>query len=438
MVAKHVHRSASEHDRSNIAKAFVTSGLVLKRAQGVYVEDEKGKKYLDMTAGGTTAVGYSHPRLTKALVNQVSRGIDHVDRQTMITEKASELADELKKCVPRSLGKGKAVFGHSGSDIIEKAIRLVRFSKGRPLIVSYYSAHHGANATALSASPTLKEMGTNALARFFSLPGFMHMPFPDSYRPWFGKGSAVGDNCLAFFERLLTSVVSPRLVAGVLVEPILSLGGNIVPPNGYFQGLAKICRENDIPLIDDEVLTGIGKTGRMFAMEHWGVVPDVLCAGKALSGPLPLTMLLAREELADQWEPKDYVGISKDAYILGCVAAIEILRIVRDERLVDNASRVGGHLEGRLRDMVDDLGLDGDVRGKGLMMALDLVESGRTKAPDSQRARKVVQEARRRGLVVGLTGTWENVIRFLPSLTVSERNIDDAIEILVRSFKVSS
>src|SRR2546427_13271413 len=166
--------------------------------------------------------------------------------------------------------------------------------------------------------------------------------------------------------------------------------------------------------------------------------PDVLCAGKALSGPLPLTMLLAREDLVDQWEPKDYVGISKDAYILGCVAAIEILRIVRDERLVENASRVGGHLEGRLRDMVDDLGLDGDVRGKGLMMALDLVESGRTKAPDSQRARKVVQEARRRGLVVGLTGTWENVIRFLPSLTVSERNIDDAIEILVRSFKVSS
>ena len=163
----------------------------------------------------------------------------------------------------------------------------------------------------------------------------------------------------------------------------------------------------------------------------------MLCAGKALSGPLPLTMLLAREDLADKWEPRDYVGISKDAYILGCVAAVEILRIVRDERLVDNASRVGSHLEGRLKDMVDDLGLDGDVRGKGVMMALELVESEKTKAPDSLRARSVVREARRRGLIVGLTGTWENVIRFLPSLTISERNVDDAIDILVRSFKAS-
>jgi 4-aminobutyrate aminotransferase / (S)-3-amino-2-methylpropionate transaminase / 5-aminovalerate transaminase len=164
----------------------------------------------------------------------------------------------------------------------------------------------------------------------------------------------------------------------------------------------------------------------------------VLCAGKALSGPLPLTMLLAREDLADQWEPKDYVGVSKDAYILGCVAAIEILRIVRDEKLVDNASRVGNHLESRLREMVDELGLDGNVRGKGLMMAFDLVESEKTKAPDSHRARSVVREARRRGLVVGLTGIWENVIRFLPSLTISEQNVDDAMDILNRSFKESS
>jgi len=189
LTSKVTRSSASELDRSNIARAFATSGSVLKRAQGVYVEDEKGKKYLDMTAGGTTAVGYSHPRLTKALVSQVSRGIDHIDRQTMITEKASELTDELKTFVPNPLAKGKAVFGHSGSDIIEKAIRLVRFSTSRPVIVSYYSAHHGANATALSASPTLKEMGTNALSRFFNLPGFMHMPFPDSYRPWFADGS---------------------------------------------------------------------------------------------------------------------------------------------------------------------------------------------------------------------------------------------------------
>ena len=417
-------------DRLNIAKAFGTSGLVLKKAYDVYIEDSTGKRYLDFTAGGTTAVGYSHPKLTRALERQVSEGIDHIDRHTAASEITSELVDEVKGFIPPPLAKGKVVFGHSGSDIVEKAIRLVRFSKSRPVVISYYSAHHGANATALSASPTLKEMGTNAISQFFNLPGFMHMPFPDPYRPWFGDGSKVGDDCLTFLERLLSSVVSPRLVAGLIVEPILSLGGNIVPPDGYFQGLAKMCRENGIPLVADEVLTGIGKTGRMFAMEHWNVWPDVLCLGKALSGPLPLTLLVAREELADRWEPEDYVGVSKDAHVLGCSAAIQILRIVREEKLVHNAEKVGAYLEGRLEDLKDDRKVKGDVRGMGLMMALDLVRSDKTREPDPSYARSVVAAAKKEGLLVGLTGMAGNVIRFVPSLTVTEQHVDRAVEVL--------
>lgn len=422
-------------DRANIARAFATSGLVLERAYDVYIEDTSGKRYLDFTAGGTTAIGYGHPKLAEALSKQMSTGVNHVDRLTAITEVASELAEEVKRIVPPALAKGKVVFGHSGSDIVEKAIRLARFSKARPMIISYYSAHHGANATALSASPTLKEMGTNTIAQFFNLPGFMHMPFPDSYRPWFGDGSRVGTDCLLFYERLLSSVVSPRLVAGTIVEPVLSLGGNIVPPDGYFQGLARISKENDIPLIADEVLTGIGKTGRMLAMDHWDVCPDVICLGKALSGPLPLTLLVAKEELVDSWDPKDYVGISKDAYVLGCVSAIQILRTVKEEQLVQNAARVGGHLARRLKDLKEDARINGDVRGIGLMMALDLVKSDEAREPDPTFSRAVVKAARKKGLLLGLTGMAGNVIRFLPSLTVTEQHVDAAMDVLADSLK---
>jgi 4-aminobutyrate aminotransferase len=424
-------------DRRTLAKAFASSGMVLKRAYDVYIEDAEGTRYLDMTAGGTTAIGYGHPELAKALTAQISKGIDHVDRRNAVSEIAVELAEAARKFLPPRLSHGKVVFGHSGSDIVEKAIRLVRFANSRPMMVSYYSAHHGANATALSASPTLKEMGTNPIAQFFSVPGFLHVPFPDPYRPWCGDGSNVGRDSLAFLERLLTSVVSPGMVAGVIVEPILSYGGNVVPPEGYFQELARLCKEKDVPLVDDEVLTGIGKTGRMLAMEHWDVCPDVVCLGKALSGPLPLAMLVAEEGLADRWESKDYVGVSKDAYPLGCAAAIAILRIVDDERLVQNADKVGRYLSRRLQDLVHDAKIRGEVRGKGLMMAVDLVRSEEGRAPDTALARSVVAGARKLGLIVGLIGPSENIIRFLPSLTVREEHVDSAVETLGTAYKAS-
>lgn len=424
-------------DRRSIAGAFATSGLVVKRAYDVYVEDESGKKYLDLTAGGTTAIGYAHPELSRRLTDQISRGYDHVDRMVGITEINSELADTVKRHVPKNLRDGKVVFGHSGSDVVEKSIRLARFSKNRPIVVSYYSAHHGANATALSASPTLREMGTNSLAQFFRLPGFAHMPFPDSYRPWSGDGSDVGEQSIAFFERLISTVYSPEVVAGVIVEPILSLGGNLVPPDGYFQRLSAICRDNDIPFIADEVLTGMGKTGRMLAIDHWGLQPDVVCLGKALGGPLPFTLLLAEKELADGWERRDYVGVSKDGYVLGCAAAIQIFKIIEKERLVENASRVGDYLAGRLADLKEEVGLAGDVRGKGLMMAMDIVKSEKGKEPDSAYARRVVQAARKRGVIVGITGPAGNVIRFLPALTITRNHVDTAVEALSEAFKAS-
>jgi len=424
-------------DQQNIFGAFRTKGLIVKKCYGITIEDPDGKKFIDFTAGGTTAVGYSHPRLTRALTDYVSLGIDHIDRQTGITEIESDLALEIKKSVSGKLAHGKVLFGHSGSDIIEKAIRLVRFAENRPIIVSYFEAHHGANSAALSASPTLREMGTNIISRFFQLPGFVYMPFPDRYRPWSGIDHDVGDQSIDFLEHLISNVISPKLIAGVIVEPILSLGGNIVPPDGYFKSLEMLCARNGIPLIADEVLTGIGKTGRMFAMEHWDVHPDVMCIGKALSGPLPLTLMVANEQLADKWETRDYAGISKDGYILGCAASLETLRIIHDENLVENSRRVGHYLEKRLVDMQKDLHLEGDVRGLGLMLAIDLVSDEKTKKPDSSLAEEVVSCARNRGLIVGITGAHGNIIRFLPSLTVTEKDADRAVEILSDSFSVT-
>jgi len=303
------------------------------------------------------------------------------------------------------------------------------------MIISYFEAHHGACATALSASPNLKEMGSNIIARFFQLPGFIYMPFPDSYRPWFGGESDAGTASLAFLERLLSTVVSPDLVAGIIVEPILTRGGNIIPPQGYFEGLARICEDYQIPFIADEVYTGIGKTGRMFALEHWDVWPDVLCLGKALSCSLPLSMLLAENRISEKWEPRDYASMSKDGDLLGCAVALATLRILREEKLIARAEKMGAYLMNRLQDLKRERHLAGQVRGLGLMVGLDLVESERTRKEDSSLAGKAIDRALKHGLILGIGGAKQNVLRFMPSLTIDEQQIDTAAEILDQVFK---
>jgi 4-aminobutyrate aminotransferase len=255
------------------------------------------------------------------------------------------------------------------------------------------------------------------------------MPYPDSYRPWFGGSSEPGAASIAFLEKLLSYVISPSLVAGVIVEPILSMG-NIVPPDGYFEALAEICERNQIPLIADEVMTGIGRTGRMFAMENWNLWPTVICLGKALSCSLPFSMLLAEDDLAEKWEPKDYASMSKDGDILGCAVALETLRVVREEKLVDRAGKTGAYLVKRLQDLKKDCQLLGQIRGLGLMVAFDLVESEQTKKEDSNLAMKIFDRALKHGLILGLRGAKGNVLEFMPALTIDNDQIDTAIEIL--------
>jgi len=421
-----------ERDRKHLSRAlYPRPGIAMKRAFEEYIEDVDGKRYLDFTAGASTSVGYMHPRIIEAGIRQLRTGVDHTqtDLSMGVVELRSELAEEVKSHAPSKLSSRKIVFGHSGSDIIERAIRLVRFTTKRPVIFSYFEAHHGASAAALSASPNLKDMGSNWVSRFFQLPGFLYMPFPDSYRPWFGEGAEAGAASLVFLERLLSSVISPSMVAGVIIEPILSLG-NVVPPDGYFQALAEICRRNLIPLIADEVMTGIGKTGRMFAMEHWNVWSDVICLGKGLSCSFPFAMLLAEDELAQKWESKDYASMSKDGDILGCAVALETLRVVREEKLVERAEKAGSYLINRLEDLKQDCKLLGQIRGLGLMVGFDLVESESTKVENSELAKKIFDGALRHGLILGLRGSKGNILEFLPALTIDNSQIDSAIEIL--------
>jgi 4-aminobutyrate aminotransferase-like enzyme len=427
----------SRHKKNLLKVLYPCPGRPIKRAEGLYVEDVDGNRYLDFMSGGFTAVGYSHPKVIEAIVEQAKKGADNPrsDHFLAVPELHSDLAEEIKSFVPNDLADGKILFGHSGSDIVERSIRLVRFATKRPMIISHFDAHHGATSTALSASPTLKEMGTNIVARFFQLPGFLHVPFPDPYRPWFGSSADEGKANLEFLERLMSTVVSPQMIAGIIVEPILSMGGNIVPPDGYFQGLVKLCNENQIPLIADEIMTGITKTGRMFAMEHWDVWPDVICLGKALSGSLPLSILLARSDLAEKWDPKDHAPMGRDGYILGCAASIAILRLVHEERLVERAEKMGNYLMKCLRDLKEERGLMGQIRGLGLMVGFDLVESEDTKKPASDLAENVALRVQKHGLIIGTVGVKGNILRLMPSTIVDENQIDTAVDILDRVFR---
>jgi len=400
-------------------------------AHGIYVEDEHGKTYLDFMAGTTNAVGYSHPKVTNAVRRQVEEGFDNIG----FSQLHNDLADVIRNLAPQELSTGRISFGHSGSDILEKSIRLARYATNKPIILSFFEAHHGVNATALSASPSMRFMGTDTIGRFFQLPGFLYVPFPDSYRPWFGKGADPSEASLSFVERLLSSVVSRDLISALIVEPILSLGGNIVPPDGYFQKLRRICKENNILFIADEVLTGIGKTGRMFAMENWNVSSDAICLGKALSGGLPLSLMIAKKDLVDEWEAKDEAGFCKEGHRLGCACAISTLQVIREEHLVQNSKKMGEYLRKRLEDLKKEQEILGEIRGLGLLIGFDLVTSEKTRNPDTRLAKNVVNRALEEGLILGTVGASQNVIRFMPALILEEKHVDKAIEILGKAFR---
>lgn len=414
-------RAIVERDGQVMAPMGRVYPLVIDHATGCEVWDVDGHRYLDVNAGiAVLAAGHSHPRLVKVAQNQVAR-FTHMAGTDFYNEPMVKAAEKLVSLMPG--GKGWQVFfTNSGTEAIEASIKLARFVTGRQNVIGFYGAFHGRSygSLSLTASKPRQRKG------FFPLlPGTFHSFYPNCYRcPINLKHPECGIACLDWIERtLFTTTTPPSEVAAIVVEPIQGEGGYVVPPPGALRKLRDICDRHGILLIADEVQSGVGRTGKMWAFEHDEIVPDIVASAKGLGGGLPIGAMIARSEHATRWQPGSH-GNTYGGNGLTCAVTYELLCMVEEE-LMANAATVGAELHARLDALATRFAVIGAVRGRGLMIGVELIDPA-TGAPDHDLAEAVMQESFRKGLLVLTCGA--STIRFCPPLTLTIEQADEAVE----------
>jgi 4-aminobutyrate aminotransferase len=394
--------------------------LVIDHASGSTVQDVDGNVFLDCAAGiAVNSTGHSHPEVVKAVADQAGRFL-HMSGTDFYYELQVRLAEEIAAIVPIE-GGVKSFFGNSGTEAVEAAIKLARFATGRPNILAFLGGFHGRTlgALAVTASKPVQRRGFGPL-----MAGVYHAPYADCYRCPVGlTPETCAAECLDYIDhQLFVHLLSPDEVAAIVVEPIQGEGGYIVAPDQFLQRLRELTRAHGILLVVDEVQSGMGRTGKMFAIEHAGVEPDVVAIAKGVASGMPLGVTAARADLMT-WPPGAHAS-TFGGNPVSCAAALVTIKLLKD-RLIANAADVGAHLIGGLKALADKHPLIGDVRGRGLMVGVELVRNRETKerAPDERNA--VVTAAFRRGLLI--LGAGKSSIRFSPPLVLTRDEAGTAI-----------
>jgi 4-aminobutyrate aminotransferase len=396
--------------------------LVIARGSGATVEDVDGNLFLDCTAGiAVNATGHSHPDVVEAIVAQAGRFL-HMSGTDFYYEAQVRLAEELAAVVPIT-GGVRSFFGNSGTEAIEASIKLARYATGRGGLVAFIGSFHGRTlgSLALTSSRAVQRRGFGPL-----MPGVYHVPFPNCYRCPLGLDSKrCAAECIEYIDPyLFRQVVSPDEVAAFVIEPIQGEGGYVVAPDQFLQRLRELASRHGILLIADEVQSGMGRTGRMFAIEFSGVEPDIVAMAKAIASGLPLGVTSARAAVMS-WPPGAHAS-TFGGNPIACAAALATLKLLRDS-LLHNAASVGAHLIEGLGALADRHPLIGDVRGRGLMAGVELVRDRQTKERAPAERDALIQAAFRRGLL--LLGAGRNTIRFSPPLVLTRDEADTALRI---------
>jgi 4-aminobutyrate aminotransferase len=394
--------------------------------EGHRLFDTAGRAYLDFANGiAVTALGHAHPRVTAAIHAQADKLIGPtgaIGYSQPVVTLARMLADTLPDPIDT------VMFLNSGSEAIDGALKLARRVTGRPGIIAFHGAFHGRTfgATSVTTSNVNYRAGYEPL-----LPSVYLAPFPAAYRDFDGDDDRATEACLAALRRTLGSAVPPSAVAAILIEPVQGEGGYYPAPPAFLRGLREICDEHGILLIADEVQTGFGRTGEMFAVQHWGVEPDILVMAKGIASGLPLSGILARAELMEHWKPGTHGG-TYGGNVVSCAAALATLDVIEDEDLVANARARGAQLVGGLRELQADHGAIGDVRGLGCMVGVEFVKPGEGdgRIPDAALTKRVIGEALDRQLIVLSAGSYMNVSRLIPPLVTTTDEVDRALSIL--------
>jgi 4-aminobutyrate aminotransferase len=401
--------------------------LVIEHAKGSYLYAVDGRRYLDFASGiAVTNLGHGHPAVLRAAHDQ----LDKLVHTSVVAhhEPAIELAERIAAVAPGTLDK--VFFANSGAEAVEGAIKLARYTTGRPALVAFQGAFHGRTYGALSLTAS-KSYYRERYEPF--LPGIYHVPYPYPYRNPSGPGEdATLTYVFDFIEEMLDTRVPPRNIAAFIVEPVLGEGGYVVPPAGFLPRLRALCDEHGILLITDEVQSGYGRTGKMFASEHTGVVPDIMTLAKSIASGLPLSAVVASSNLMDQWQPAAH-GSTFGGNPVACAAGIATLDVFAREGILANATEKGGELMRRLRELQQKMPAIGEVRGLGLMVGVELVHADGS--PNKELQKKIRQVCLDSGMVVLSCGPHDNVLRLVPPLNISQAELDEGWEILSGAFQ---
>jgi 4-aminobutyrate aminotransferase len=395
--------------------------LVGEEGYGVYVRDVDGNVFLDLSSGMFVLnYGYSNPEIVEAIKQQTER-LAHFAGTDFYHELQVRLAEKLVSITPGNFKK-RAFFSNSGAESVEAAFKCARWHTRRPRMIAFEGGFHGRTLGALSLTSHIK------YSEHFAplVPGVSFMPFPNPYRPFGGDPSDCSARCIEYLKKSLKRDIPPEEVAAIITEPIQGTAGYIIPPPDFYPMLRELCEEHGWLFIADEVQTGLGRSGKMFAIEHWGVTPDIICMAKALAGGMiPMGATVAKEEVMD-WEPGSHAN-TFGGNLLACSAALAGLNILERDKLADRAAKLGKIALKKLEEMKEKHELIGDVRGKGLLLAVELVKDRKTKEPAVKEREAVMRAALNKGVILFRGGA--SSIRIAPSLTIKEEELNLGLDL---------
>ncbi|HWJ34110.1 MAG TPA: acetyl ornithine aminotransferase family protein [Steroidobacteraceae bacterium] len=398
--------------------------FVMSHGKGAEVWDVDGNRFLDFAAGiAVCSTGHSHPKVVQAIKDAADRFL-HIssdywhEGQVKLAERMNELSP-MKQPV-------MSFFAQSGTESVEAALKLARYVTGRGRFIGFLGGFHGRTmgSLAFTSSKYTQQKGF-----FPTMPGVTHVPYPNNYRPLFAGGDQ-GSAVLRYIEEVLfVHNVPSNEVAAILVEPIQGEGGYLVPPDGFLAGLRELCDRHGILLIFDEVQSGVGRTGKMFASQHWDVAPDIMTLAKGLGSGMPIGMVVAKRSIMQKWSRGAH-GNTYGGNPLCCAAALATLDLVEHEYRA-NAAKVGEYFMNKLHELAGKYAMVGEIRGKGLMIGMELVTDAASKAPAKDLCDAIINRAYHNGLI--LLSCGQSTVRFMPPLMIRESDVDEAVDLLDRS-----